>query len=86
MDLDRRENEYGRLQCEGQPKIYYSIKKHGWDKHKWFKFEYPVEVLDEILAITNKMWDEKESHAMIVGYLQGTIKAVRGHLNNNLKN
>jgi group I intron endonuclease len=48
MDLGRRENEYGRLQCEGQPKIYYSINKHGWDKHKWFKFEYPVEVLNEM--------------------------------------
>ena len=44
-----------------------------------------VELLDEQLAVTNKMWDDKESHAMIIGYLQGTIKAVRGHLNNNLE-
>jgi hypothetical protein len=44
-----------------------------------------VDLLDEQLAVTNKMWDEKESHAMIVGYLQGTIKAVRGHLNSNLE-
>lgn len=44
-----------------------------------------VELLDEQLVITNKMWDEKRPHAEIVGYLQGTIKAVRGHLNNNLE-
>jgi hypothetical protein len=44
-----------------------------------------VELLDEQLTVTNKMWDDKESHAMIIGYLQGTIKAVRGHLNNNLE-
>jgi hypothetical protein len=44
-----------------------------------------VEVLDQQLAVTNKMWDDKESHAMIIGYLQGIIKAVRGHLNDNLE-
>ena len=45
-----------------------------------------VDLLDEQLVITNKMWDEKRPHADIVGYLQVTIKAIRGHLNNNLKN
>jgi hypothetical protein len=44
-----------------------------------------VEMLDEQLAVTNKMWDDKESHAMIIGYLQGTIKAARGYLKSNLE-
>ena len=64
MDLNRRENEYGRLQCERQPKLYYSLTKHGWDKHEWLKYEYPVEVLDEMevqfkLEVINTLgWDK----------------------------
>jgi hypothetical protein len=44
-----------------------------------------VELLDEQIAVTNKMWDDKESHAMIIGHLQGTIKAVSGHLKGSLE-
>jgi hypothetical protein len=46
-----------------------------------------INFLNENLNESEKMFNAREeSHAYIVGYLQGTIKAVRGHLNNNLKN
>lgn len=48
-----------------------------------------IEVLVESLKIqlneTDKMWDEKKSHAMIIGYLQGTIKAAITYLEDNVK-
>ena len=33
MDLSRRENEYKKLYCKGQKKLYYSILKYGWEQH-----------------------------------------------------
>lgn len=35
-----------------------------------------VETIQTHLAEAEKMWDAKESHAMIVGYLTGTLKAI----------
>jgi hypothetical protein len=36
--------------------------------------EILANVLKESLERTDRMWEDKESHAMIIGYLQGTIK------------
>jgi hypothetical protein len=44
-----------------------------------------VESLKVQLNKTDKMWDDKESHAMIIGYLQGTIKATITYLEDNVK-
>lgn len=44
-----------------------------------------VEILDEQIKRTDKMWDDKVPHAMIIGYLRGTIKAVSGHLKDSLE-
>jgi hypothetical protein len=47
--------------------------------------EMIAEILKTKLVLTEKMWDEKVSHAMIIGYLQGTIRGVIEHLETNLK-
>jgi hypothetical protein len=44
-----------------------------------------IETLKIQLDVTERMWNDKESHATIVGYLQGTIKGVISHLENNIK-
>jgi len=44
-----------------------------------------VELLQTQLAESDKMWDDKVSHAQIVGYLQGTVKGVINHLEGRLK-
>lgn len=33
IDLNRRKQEYKRLQCKNQPKLYYSFNKHGFENH-----------------------------------------------------
>ena len=38
------------------------------------------ELATKALEETNKMWDNKESHAIIVGYLMGTLKAIRDNV------
>ena len=38
------------------------------------------EELRKQLDTTEQMWNNKESHAQIVGYLQGTVKGVISHL------
>ena len=35
IDCLFRKNHYRLLHCKGQQRIYNSIKKHGWDKHKF---------------------------------------------------
>ena len=42
------------------------------------------EALEKHLAETQKMWADGDSHAMIVGYLQGTVKGVIAHLEEHL--
>ena len=37
-----------------------------------------IESLKLTLAYSDHMWDNKESHVKIIGYLQGTIKGVIG--------
>lgn len=33
IDINKRFNRYKSLQCKGQPKLYNSIKKYGWENH-----------------------------------------------------
>ena len=44
------------------------------------EIEVIIEALRKQLNATEEMWNNKESHAQIVGYLQGTIKGVISHL------
>ena len=61
MDLSRRENEYKKLYCKGQIKLYHSISKHGWGQHTFEILEecdieqlnekeifYKQQILDEV--------------------------------------
>jgi len=50
VNLNRRKNEYNKLYCKKQPKLYYSIKKHGWENHIF-------EVIEECLI---EQLDERE--------------------------
>lgn len=48
LDWDRRQNEYKCIQCKGQPKLFYSLNKHGFDSHKLeFIEECSLNQLDE---------------------------------------
>lgn len=40
VNFKRRLNEYRKLKCDTQPKLYNSFKKHGFDKHKIEILEY----------------------------------------------
>ena len=44
------------------------------------EIEVVIEALRKQLNTTEEMWNNKESHAQIVGYLQGTVKGVISHL------
>lgn len=35
IEIGRRKSYYKQMKCTRQPKIYNSLKKHGWDKHKF---------------------------------------------------
>lgn len=47
---------------------------------KEYEIKVLIETLRKQLTETEKMWNDKESHAMIVGYLQGTVKGIISHL------
>lgn len=48
ININHRKAEYRTLQCKGQPKIFNSLKKYGWDNHKFEIIEEcPIEKLDE---------------------------------------
>ncbi len=47
---------------------------------KKYEIETLINALQKQLNTTEEMWNNKESHAQIVGYLQGTIKGVINHL------
>jgi hypothetical protein len=47
---------------------------------KKYEIETLINALQKQLNTTEEMWNNKESHAQIVGYLTGTIKGVIGHL------
>jgi hypothetical protein len=42
-----------------------------------------IETLQITIKKTDQMWNEGRSHAFIVGYLQGAIKAIIAELNTN---
>lgn len=49
INVNGRKNKYKTLKCLSQPKIYSSIKKYGWEQHKFDIIEEcPVEYLDEL--------------------------------------
>ncbi len=50
------------------------------DNMNKYEIEVVIETLRKQLTETEKMWNDKESHAMIVGYLTGTVKGVISHL------
>jgi hypothetical protein len=49
VDCVRREYTYKRIDCKRQPRLYLSLKKHGWGKHKFEIIEEcPIEYLTEL--------------------------------------
>ena len=49
------------------------------------EIEILIKALKTNLASSDQQWDNKEPHAQIVGYLQGTIKGVISHLEGKIK-
>lgn len=48
INMESRKSQYRRLKCKRQPKIYNSLKKYGWEQHKFEIIEKcSVELLDE---------------------------------------
>ena len=45
-DFDGRMYAYKKLRCKRQPKLYYAIKKYGFDSIKVFFISYPEELLN----------------------------------------
>ena len=45
-----------------------------------YEIEVVIEALRKQLTETEQMWNDKTSHAQIVGYLEGTIKGIISHL------
>lgn len=52
INIEQRKNAYKSLDCKRQPKLFNSIKKHGWDKHQW-------DILEEC---TIELLDKRETH------------------------
>lgn len=52
---------------------------------KQYEIEILIEALKANLASSDQQWNNKEPHAQIVGYLQGTIKGVISHLEGKIK-
>ncbi len=57
--------------------LYLPSNKDNMNK---IEIEVVIEALRKQLDTTEQMWNNKESHAQIVGYLQGTVKGVISHL------
>ncbi len=52
VDLKKREYMYSLLHCKNQIKLFNSLKKYGWDNHKFeiiheLPFDIPIEILNE---------------------------------------
>jgi hypothetical protein len=52
---------------------------------KDYEIQIVIDALKTNLASSDKQWDDKVSHAEIVGYLQGTIKGVINALESKIK-
>jgi group I intron endonuclease len=51
-DISNREKYYRLSQCEKQTKLYNSIKKHGWESHKFeIVHELPPDISQEVMNI-----------------------------------
>jgi group I intron endonuclease len=48
IDLNRRKKEYSKHQCSKQPKIFNSLSKYGWNRHRWFEIECSVDKLNDL--------------------------------------
>lgn len=48
-DIEKRWNDYKKINCKSQAKIYYSIRKYGWQAHKF-------EILFELREDTTQEW------------------------------
>lgn len=44
-----------------------------------------INEMESVLMVSQKMWDNKTSHATIIGYLEGTLKSIKSELEYNLK-
>ena len=62
--------------------LYLPSNKDNMDK---YEIKVLKETLEKQLIEVQKMWDDKDPHAMIVGYLQFTVKCVISHLETKLK-
>ena len=48
VDIYRRWMYYKRYACVGQPKLYRSLMKHGWENHKFEIIDYRIDNLDDL--------------------------------------
>lgn len=55
VDVERRKRTYSKLKCIGQPKLYSSLKKHGFNSHI---FEVVEECLEEHLNVRERYWQD----------------------------
>jgi group I intron endonuclease len=55
VDIERRKQEYKNIKCKGQPKLYNSLLKYGWDNHL---FEIVEECTLEQLNEREIYWGE----------------------------
>lgn len=55
VDVERRRVTYSKLKCMGQPKLYSSLKKHGFDSHV---FEIIEECLEDQLNVRERYWQD----------------------------
>ncbi|MDQ2718220.1 MAG: NUMOD3 domain-containing DNA-binding protein [Bacteroidota bacterium] len=64
FDLDVRKRNYENKKCTGQPKIYNSIKKYGWENHFFDVLEFcPIEKLNQ----RERFWQEENQCLGIYG-------------------
>lgn len=49
------------------------------------EIEVLIKTLHNHLHTSDEMWKDQVSHAQIVGFLQGTIKGIIGHLETKLE-
>jgi group I intron endonuclease len=52
-NLEKRKDDYKKLKCEKQPKLYNSLQKYGWEQHK---FEIIEECAEEQLNKREIYW------------------------------
>lgn len=84
INIKKRRANYESLQCKGQPRLYYSIKKHGWENHV---FEVIEECIVDLLNHRERHWQDFYDVLGVNGLncaLQGH-KDKSGHLSEETK-